>query len=249
MHHQGSSYQTSASTLVYQQQLYSTYQDIQSDELNEDNISYNYEEVLELDYADSLNLGYRFSPTDSEIIVYYLQRKIKTGEQHPECRYYIADFYGDTPDNLAGKIDDTMKLSDLVLAKIYKKDENQNKNRMNPKELMEDQNQLQDRPSPSQRRYQQLAIQHMDTLSGSYMIHPTFQDPPQAYNSYQDSEHPQATLQSFSDEPMEWTEDDISKEIEENLDEENMSARSSIDVLQEANNYYQSFHAQPTEWT
>nr|GFD04292.1 hypothetical protein [Tanacetum cinerariifolium] len=71
----------------------------------------------------------------------------------------------------------------------------------------------------------------------------------QAYNSYQDSEHPQATLQSFSDEPMEWTEDDISKEIEENLDEENMSPRSSIDVLQEAKNYYQSFHAQPTEWT
>nr|GEX23029.1 putative reverse transcriptase domain-containing protein [Tanacetum cinerariifolium] len=128
-----------------------TYQDNHSDESNEDNFSYNYEEVLELDYADSLNPGYRFSPTDSEIIVYYLQRKIETGEQHPECRYYIADFYGDTPDNLA------------------------------------------------------------------------------AYNSYQDSEHPQATLQSFSDEPMEWTEDDISKEIDENLDEENMSARSSID--------------------
>ncbi|GKC44307.1 hypothetical protein Tco_1062029 [Tanacetum coccineum] len=81
----------------------------------------------------------------------------------------------------------------------------------------------------------------------------------QAYNSYQDSEHPQATLQSFPDEPMEWTEDDLCKEIVDNLDEENMSPRSSIDVLQEANNYYQateepevmlqSFHAQPTEWT
>nr|GFA40568.1 NAC domain-containing protein [Tanacetum cinerariifolium]GFA40575.1 NAC domain-containing protein [Tanacetum cinerariifolium] len=101
MHHQGSSYQTSASTLVYQQQLHSTYQDNHSDESNEDNFSYNYEEVLKLDYDDSLNPGYHFSPTDSEIIVYYLQRKIETGEQHPECWYYIADFYGDTPDNLA----------------------------------------------------------------------------------------------------------------------------------------------------
>nr|GEZ00257.1 hypothetical protein [Tanacetum cinerariifolium] len=71
----------------------------------------------------------------------------------------------------------------------------------------------------------------------------------QAYNSYQNSKHSQATLQSFLDELMECTEDDISKEIEENMDEENMSPRSSIVVLQEANNYYQSFHAQPTEWT
>ncbi|GKB00790.1 NAC domain-containing protein [Tanacetum coccineum] len=452
MHHQGSSYQTSASTQVFQQQIQSTYQDKQFVESNEDNFSYNYEEVLELDYADSLNPGYRFCPTDSEIIVYYLQPKIETGEQHPKCRYYIADFYGDTPDNLAanhrhceykwyfltsrdrkypngnrpnrriknfgfwkattkdkvicddvtGEIvgrrkslayydkysrktpwlmhehinnnpniptgsrsDDMMKLSDWVLAKIYKKDENQNdnnnaayqvENMMNPEDLMEDQNQLQDEPSPRRRRLsvnqesnqtngaqyiqiqdgnhysgvdlpmvapaqfmcdsdKQLAIQPMDTLSGSSLIHPTFQDPPQgivtkqvqtsdgsstweyhhdqtiststndfrfssdascsystdlnsmastnafqqAYNSYQDSEHPQATLQSFPDEPMEWTEDDLCKEIVDNLDEENMSPRSSIDVLQEANNYYQateepevmlqSFHAQPTEWT
>nr|GEX79981.1 hypothetical protein [Tanacetum cinerariifolium] len=71
------------------------------------------------------------------------------------------------------------KLSDWVLAKIYKKDENK-KNRMNPKKLMEDQNQLQDEPTPSRRRYQQLAIQPMDTLSGSYLTQPTFQDPPQA---------------------------------------------------------------------
>nr|GFA40928.1 NAC domain-containing protein [Tanacetum cinerariifolium] len=73
MHHQGSRYQKSASTLVYQQQLHSTYQDNQSNKSNEDNFSYNYKEVLELDYADSLNPGYRFSPTDSEIIVYYLK--------------------------------------------------------------------------------------------------------------------------------------------------------------------------------
>ncbi|GKC44306.1 NAC domain-containing protein, partial [Tanacetum coccineum] len=263
--------------------------------------------VLELDYADSLNPGYRFCPTDSEIIVYYLQPKIETGEQHPKCRYYIADFYGDTPDNLAanhrhceykwyfltsrdrkypngnrpnrriknfgfwkattkdkvicedvtGEIvgrrkslayydkysrktpwlmheyinnnpniptgsrsDDMMKLSDWVLAKIYKKDENQNdnnngayqvENMMNAEELMEDQNQLQDEPSPRRRRLsvnqesnqtngaryiqiqdsnhyagadlpmvapvlfmcdsdQQLAIQPMDTLSGSSLI-------------------------------------------------------------------------------
>nr|GFB57255.1 hypothetical protein [Tanacetum cinerariifolium] len=57
---------------------------------------------------------------------------------------------------------------------------------------------------------------------------------------------------------MEWTEDDLSKETVENLDEINMSPRSSMDVLQEANYYQtteepevmlQSFHAQPTEWT
>nr|GFA66392.1 hypothetical protein [Tanacetum cinerariifolium] len=174
---------------------------------------------------------------------------------------------------------------------------------MNSEKLMKDQNQLQDEPSPSRRRYQQLAIQPMDTLSGSYLTQPTFPDPTQAivieqvqtfdgsstceyhhnqaiststndfrfssdvscsyltnlnsmastnafqqaYNSCQDSEHPQATLQSFLG--MEWTEDDISKEIEENLDEENMSPRSSIDVLQEAKNYYQSFHAQLTKLT
>nr|GEY65675.1 retrotransposon protein, putative, Ty1-copia subclass [Tanacetum cinerariifolium] len=141
MHLQGSSYRTSASTLVDQQQLHIAYQDNQSNESNEDNFSYNYKEVLELDYADSLNPSYHFSPTDSETIVYYLWRKIETGEQHPECRK--SKFNG----------------------------------------------------------------------------------------------------------PMEWTKDDISKEIEENLGEENMSPRSSIYVLQEAKNYYKSFHAQPTEWT
>nr|GEX31352.1 hypothetical protein [Tanacetum cinerariifolium] len=50
-----------------------------------------------------------------------------------------------------------------------------------------------------------------------------------AYNSYQDFEHPQATLQM--NEPMEWTQDDISKEIEENLDEENMNQRSGLNMI------------------
>nr|GEX43579.1 NAC domain-containing protein [Tanacetum cinerariifolium] len=456
MHHQGSSYQTSASTLVFQQQVHSTYQDNQSDESNEDNFSYNYEEVLELDYADSLNPGYRFSPTDSEIIVYYLQRKIETGEQHPKCRYYIADFYGDTPDILAAnhrhcenkwyfltsrdrkypngnrpnrriknfgfwkattkskvicddvtgeiigsrrslaycdnysrktpwlmqeyinnnpnirigsRADQMMKLSDWVLAKIYKKDENQNENNngayqvenmMNSEELIEDQKQLQDEPSARRTRLsvnkesnqtngaryiqiqdgnhysgvnlpmvaplrfmcdsdQQLAIRPMDTLNGSSLIHPTFQDPPQgivteqvqtsggsstweyhhnqtiststndfrfssdascsystdinsvastnafqqAYNSYQDFEHPQATLQSFSDEPMdfraqptEWTQDDLDEELMETLDEDNLSPRSSTNVIQQAYNLWQDtevtleiFLNQPEEWT
>ncbi|PWA51302.1 NAC domain-containing protein [Artemisia annua] len=103
MHHQGSSYQVSASTHVFQQEVHSTYQDNQSVELNEDDIGFT-KEVLELlndDYADSLKPGYCFCPTDSEIIVYYLQPKIETGEQHPKCWYYTDDFYGDTLDNLA----------------------------------------------------------------------------------------------------------------------------------------------------
>nr|GEY66653.1 NAC domain-containing protein [Tanacetum cinerariifolium] len=105
MHHQGSSYQMSASTLVFQQQVNSMYQDNQSIESNEDNFSINdevlLEQLLDDDYTDSLKPGYRFCPTDSEMIVYYLQPKIKTGEQHPRCQYYIANFYGDTLDNLA----------------------------------------------------------------------------------------------------------------------------------------------------
>nr|GEX40552.1 NAC domain-containing protein [Tanacetum cinerariifolium] len=51
-------------TIDRKQQLHITYQDNQSDESKEDNFSYNYEEVLELDYVDSLNPGYHFSPTD-----------------------------------------------------------------------------------------------------------------------------------------------------------------------------------------
>ncbi|GKD75356.1 hypothetical protein Tco_1333638 [Tanacetum coccineum] len=127
----------------------------------------------------------------------------------------------------------------------------------------------------------------MDTSTDSSLIQPTFQDASQgivteqvqpsygsstypssmasinvlqqAYNIYQDTEYPQATLQSFPDQPMEWTQDDLFKEIMENLDEKNMSPQSPIDFFQEANNYYQdteqpevmlrSLRAQPTEWT
>ncbi|GJT39041.1 NAC domain-containing protein [Tanacetum coccineum] len=308
MHHQGSSYQTSASTHVFQQQVQSTYQDKQFVESNEDNFSFNDEELLEHlldddyadslkpDYADSLKPGYRFCPTDSKMIVYYLQPKIETGEQHPKCRYHIANFCGDTPDNLAanhrhcenkwyfltsrdrkypngnrpnrriknfGFWKATTKnkvICDDVTGEIVgsrrslayyenysrktpwlmheyinnnpniligsradqmmKKDENQSdnnngayqvENMMNPEELMEDKNQLQDEPSPRRRRLsvnqesnqtngaryiqiqdvnhysgvdlsmvapvrfmcdsdQQLAIQPMDTLSGSSLI-------------------------------------------------------------------------------
>ena len=245
-----------------------------------------------------------------------------------------------------------------MLANIYNTDENQNdndngadqvENMMNPEELMEKQNQLQDEPSPGRRRLsvnqesnqtngiqesnyysranlpmvapaqfmcdsdQQLAIQPMDTLSGSNLIQSTFQDLSQgivmeqvqpsygsssgkyhhnqtmsnstndfrflsdascsystvlnsmatnvlqqAYNSYQDPEQPQATLQSFLDQPMELTEDDL-KEIMKSLNEDNMSFQSSANVLQQAYNSYQdteqpqatlqSFPDQPMEWT
>nr|GEZ13961.1 hypothetical protein [Tanacetum cinerariifolium] len=199
------------STVCDDQQLHSTYQDNQSNESNEDNFSYNYEEVLELDYADSLNPGYRFSATDSEIIVYYLQRKIETGEQHPECRYYIADFYGDTPNNLAnppqGIVIKQVQTSDGISTCEYHHNQAIS-------------------TSTNDFLFSSDASCSYSTNLNSMASTNAFQ---LAYNSYQDSENPQATLQT--DEPMEWTKDDISKEIEENLDEENMNQQSGLNMI------------------
>nr|GEX68098.1 hypothetical protein [Tanacetum cinerariifolium] len=256
---------------------------------NENNllsVPYINEEDVEHDYLSTLPLGFLFCPTASEIIVYFLMPKIKTGTNHPKWHLYEDFGYWKTtqkdttvymcddrsgpevgkkrcfvyydasnkksqwlmheyttidPNIPVGSREDKMKLSDWVLAKIYKKDENQNdnnngayhvENMMNSEELMEDQKQLQDEPSARQRRISmnkesnqkmeldtskyKMAIITMELiyqwwhLCGLYSFH-------QAYSSYQDFEHPQATLQSFPDEPMEWTEDDISKEIVEFL--------------------------------
>ena len=54
------------------------------------------------DYADLLEPGYRFCPTDTELIVYYLKPKIETGKQHPNCRYYEVNIYDYSPDELKG---------------------------------------------------------------------------------------------------------------------------------------------------
>ncbi|KAI3741114.1 hypothetical protein L1987_58781 [Smallanthus sonchifolius] len=54
-----------------------------------------------LDYVDTLEPGYRFCPTDSELIVYYLKRKIELGE-HPEGRLYDVNVYDHHPIQLTG---------------------------------------------------------------------------------------------------------------------------------------------------
>lgn len=62
--------------------------------------SYNNHQA-EGDYVDNLQPGYRFCPTDAEIIVYYLKRKIDTGE-HPQSRLYEVNIYDHDPQDLAG---------------------------------------------------------------------------------------------------------------------------------------------------
>ncbi|KAI3741115.1 hypothetical protein L1987_58782 [Smallanthus sonchifolius] len=54
-----------------------------------------------LDYVDTLEPGYRFCPTDSELIVYYLKRKNELGE-HPEGRLYDVNVYDHHPIQLTG---------------------------------------------------------------------------------------------------------------------------------------------------
>nr|GEV38493.1 hypothetical protein [Tanacetum cinerariifolium] len=60
---------------------------------NENNllsVPYNNEDEEEHDYLSTLPLGYRFCPTASEIIVYYLMPKIETGTKHPTSQRYWA---------------------------------------------------------------------------------------------------------------------------------------------------------------
>nr|XP_043620324.1 NAC transcription factor 32-like [Erigeron canadensis] len=52
------------------------------------------------DYADSLPPGYRFCPTDAEIILYYLIPQIEKGT-HPPCRLHKVNIYDHTPEELA----------------------------------------------------------------------------------------------------------------------------------------------------
>ncbi|KAF5823224.1 putative transcription factor NAM family [Helianthus annuus] len=54
------------------------------------------------DYLDNLPPGYRFCPTDSELILYYLKPKIETGE-HPECRIYAVNLYNHSPEELTNQ--------------------------------------------------------------------------------------------------------------------------------------------------
>ena len=68
--------------------------------INQEIIPYNNQE--QHDYADTLEPGYRFCPTDPELIVYYLKPKIETGKRHPNCRYYEANIYDCSPDELTG---------------------------------------------------------------------------------------------------------------------------------------------------
>ncbi|XP_076910401.1 NAC transcription factor ONAC010-like [Bidens hawaiensis] len=52
------------------------------------------------DYADSLEPGYRFCPTDSELIVHCLKKKIETGN-HPKCRLHEVNLYDHHPQELS----------------------------------------------------------------------------------------------------------------------------------------------------
>nr|XP_043625702.1 NAC domain-containing protein 2-like [Erigeron canadensis] len=52
------------------------------------------------DYAGSLPPGYRFCPTDAEIILYYLIPQIEKGT-HPPCRLHKVNIYDHTPEELA----------------------------------------------------------------------------------------------------------------------------------------------------
>ncbi|PWA81143.1 NAC domain-containing protein [Artemisia annua] len=65
------------------------------------------------DYADSLEPGYRFCPTDVELIVYYLKPKIDTGRRHPNFRYYEVNIYDYGPDELTG-IENTLMETDQI---------------------------------------------------------------------------------------------------------------------------------------
>ncbi|PWA74466.1 NAC domain-containing protein [Artemisia annua] len=69
--------------------------------INQEIIRYNNQE--EHDYADTLEPGYRFCPTDPELIVYYLKPKIETEKRHPNCRYYEVNIYDCSPDGLTAK--------------------------------------------------------------------------------------------------------------------------------------------------
>ncbi|KAM0054336.1 putative transcription factor NAM family [Helianthus debilis subsp. tardiflorus] len=54
------------------------------------------------DYVDNLLPGYRFCPTDSELILYYLKPKIQTGER-PKCRIYEVNLYSHSPEELTNQ--------------------------------------------------------------------------------------------------------------------------------------------------
>ncbi|KAJ9553037.1 hypothetical protein OSB04_017082 [Centaurea solstitialis] len=54
----------------------------------------------ESDYEDSLFPGYKFLPSDSELIVHYLKPKIATGT-HPPCRLHEVYLYDHHPQQLS----------------------------------------------------------------------------------------------------------------------------------------------------
>nr|XP_043620379.1 NAC transcription factor 29-like [Erigeron canadensis] len=52
------------------------------------------------DYEDGLAPGYRFCPTDAELIVCYLKAKIEK-DAYPPCRIHEVNIYNHSPDDLA----------------------------------------------------------------------------------------------------------------------------------------------------
>ena len=54
-----------------------------------------------MDFADQLPSYYRFRPTDSELIVDYLNAKIESREP-AKCRLHEVNIYNHMPEELAG---------------------------------------------------------------------------------------------------------------------------------------------------
>ncbi|KAI3715832.1 hypothetical protein L6452_22820 [Arctium lappa] len=69
-------------------------------EINQYMVPYNSNQLAEGDYADKLHPGYKFLPSDSDLIVHYLKPKIETGT-HPPCRLHEVNLYDHHPQQLA----------------------------------------------------------------------------------------------------------------------------------------------------
>ncbi|KAI3715803.1 hypothetical protein L6452_22790 [Arctium lappa] len=69
-------------------------------EINQYMVPYDSNQLADGDYAVKLHPGYKFIPSDSDLIVHYLKPKIETGT-HPPCRLHEVYLYDHHPQQLA----------------------------------------------------------------------------------------------------------------------------------------------------